>query len=360
MSAPKPQEKMLGQLVENALDFLEVSISELREKPKYSVIHFHAAIELFLKARLLEEHWTLVVSPKKDPNWQDFLSGNFVSVTMEESVGRLDKVVQSGLLDKQIKTFRSVAKHRNRMVHFFHEAESEEAEKRVIRAIVREQLTAWYYLHDLLLKQWVDVFNEWVPQISAIDRKLRKNHEFLRIIFDEIKSQIEADKNDGFLFMECPSCAFEADRHQNLIDSVYQAECLVCGLSEPCVRTLCSECEGEGAVVLFHGTPKATCSSCGESYNGSKLHEIFIDETESFLAAKDGGGYPFPLNCGECDGYKTVVEVSEGEYLCTECFSVSEYFGVCEWCNEESTALSDDTYWNGCGFCDGRSGWDRD
>lgn len=360
MRKSKEQKKLLVQLVQNALDFLETSISELRGKPKYSVIHFHAAIELILKARLLEEHWTLVVSPKKEADWQDFVSGSFVSVSMEEATKRLDKVVQSGLNDKQIKAFRKITKHRNRMVHFFHEVESKEAGENRLQAIVKEQLTAWYFLHDLLLKQWDTVFSKWNQQISAIDKKLREHHEFLRAIFNDLKIKIEADEKEGYEFLECPSCGFNSDRHISTTDEAYNSECLVCGLSELCIRTSCSECEDGESAVLFRGAPEAECRECGEKYDSSKILEIFIDETEAYLAVKDGGDYPFPVNCGECCGYETVVEISEGEYLCTQCFLVSQEFGSCGWCNDESTGLSDDTFWSGCEFCEGRSGWDTD
>ncbi|HIP71183.1 MAG TPA: hypothetical protein EYH05_07285, partial [Anaerolineae bacterium] len=56
---------LLERLVENAMDFLSQSIEEFDGSPKYSVIHFHAAVELFLKARLMAEHWSLVVSKRK-------------------------------------------------------------------------------------------------------------------------------------------------------------------------------------------------------------------------------------------------------------------------------------------------------
>ena len=204
---------MFGHLVSNALDFLTQSISEIEQKPKYSVIHFHAAIELFLKARLVAEHWSLVVSPKKEADWKDFISGKFVSVTLEEAAKRLDKVVQSGLSEKQLKSFRAVTKHRNKMVHFYHDAETTEAGEQRIRSIVKEQLTAWYFLHDLLTSQWVKIFGEWKDQIAILDTKVRKHHEFLKVVFDMLKPQIVADKKDGYEFKECLSCGFESDKH---------------------------------------------------------------------------------------------------------------------------------------------------
>lgn len=358
MSKSQIPQEMFQHVVNNALDFLRQSIIELEEKPKYSVIHFHAAIELILKARLMAEHWSLVVSPKKQADWQEFTQGKFASVTLEEAAARLEKVAQSGLGDKQLKSFRAVAKHRNLMVHFYHKAETENAGIQRLQAIVKEQLSAWYFLHDLLLGQWKETFNGWENHISEIDAQLREHHEFLKVIFDELKPAIKELVAEGFVFRLCPSCGFESDRHSGEKEWLYESECLVCGLSEQCLLIECSECdEGE---VLYRGEPEAECSHCGYLHDGSDLLEIFIDEEEAHVAIKDGGEYPFPLNCGECMGYETVVETADSQYLCTQCFTVADSYGVCGWCNDESTNLSDDTYWSGCEFCDGRSGWDKD
>ncbi|CAH0525450.1 hypothetical protein [Vibrio hippocampi] len=358
MSKSKIPQEMFQHVVNNALDFLEQSIDELQQKPKYSVIHFHAAIELVLKARLMSEHWSLVVSPKKQADWQEFTQGKFVSVTLEEAATRLEKVAQSGLGDKQLKSFRAVTKHRNQMVHFYHAAETEQAGIQRIQAIVKEQLSAWYFLHDLMLGQWKETFNDWEQEISEIDAKLREHHEFLKVVFEALKPKIKEQVSEGYVFHTCPSCGFESDRHPDERDSLYESKCLVCGLNEQCILIECTECE-EGE-ALYRGIAEAECSSCGHHHDGSQLLEKFVDDGAAYMAVKDGGDYPFPLNCGECMGYETVVEVADAQYLCTECFAVSDTYGVCGWCSDESTNLSEDSYWRGCEFCDGRAGWDKD
>jgi HEPN domain-containing protein len=52
----KKNQKLLMHVIENAFDFLETAIEEFNEKPKYSILHFSTAVELFLKARLIHEH----------------------------------------------------------------------------------------------------------------------------------------------------------------------------------------------------------------------------------------------------------------------------------------------------------------
>jgi hypothetical protein len=74
-------------LIKNALDFLKHAIDDFSTHPKHSVINFYTAVELFLKARLLEEHWSLIVV--KDPDRRKFEAGDFISVTFEEACNRL-------------------------------------------------------------------------------------------------------------------------------------------------------------------------------------------------------------------------------------------------------------------------------
>jgi len=88
----------MRDLVANAVDFLTLATEEFKERPKHSIIAFHSAVELFLKARLMEEHWSLVVS--KTPDLASFERGDFVSVTFEEACQRLAKIVGSAIPER--------------------------------------------------------------------------------------------------------------------------------------------------------------------------------------------------------------------------------------------------------------------
>lgn len=194
------KEDMLERLVENGFDFLNKAIDDLQEHPKFSVIHFHAAVELFLKARLMEEHWSLVISQRQDPDWNKFISGNFQSVSLDGAADRLEKVVRSGLTKSELKSFREITKHRNKVVHFFHEAHSSEENSEQVRDIVKQQLTAWYFLHHILTTRWKDVFSRWSEPLLKVDKKLRSLHTFLQVVYDQIKPEIENRKKKGKYF----------------------------------------------------------------------------------------------------------------------------------------------------------------
>ncbi|EKU57192.1 hypothetical protein ACINWC323_0111 [Acinetobacter sp. WC-323] len=347
-----------NRLVENAFDFLQQSIAELENRPKFSVIHFHASIELFLKARLMDEHWSLVIAYNKEPDWNKFQNGDFVSVNLDEASKKLSKVVQSGLSDKALAAFHNITRHRNQMVHFYHEADTLEKRKQEIQKVVKEQLRAWYFLNDLLSKQWKDTFNDYSKKIYEISFKLKKQHLFLQVKYEEIKPRIVDLTADGYKFDICPSCDFESNKHSNVINETYESECLVCDLRQFCLIIKCDKCfEGD---VLFQGEPHAKCNKCKYSFDGDELKEKFIDDSAAYIAIKDGIGDYFPINCGTCSGYGTVVEINENDLLCVECFDVSRSYGTCEWCNEQSTNLREDSYLTGCEFCEGRMGWERD
>lgn len=54
-----------NELIKNAFDFLNRSIDVLEDHPKYSIIFFATSLELFIKAKLAEEHWTLIIENPK-------------------------------------------------------------------------------------------------------------------------------------------------------------------------------------------------------------------------------------------------------------------------------------------------------
>lgn len=351
------KEEMLERLVENGFDFLHKAVDELEKYPKFSVINFHTAVELFLKARLIEEHWSLVISQRQTPDWNKFITGNFQSVSLDGAVDRLEKVVRSGLTKSEILSFREITKHRNKVVHFFHEAHSDEENKEQLRGIVKQQLTAWYFLHNLLTTRWEDVFKKWSGTLSDIDKKLRSLHTFLQVIFDQISPDINKRKKAGETFQRCPSCGFNSQHHETKHKVIYDANCLVCGLSEKVLKIKCPSC---GHEVTFINEGFGKCNNCGENFEPDDLVDELIDEGASYIAAKEGDDSWDLGNCSDCDGYHTVVRTEDDSYICTSCFLILDSLQSCGWCNELNTGDMEHSSWAGCNHCDGRADWEKD
>ena len=74
--------EIVTTLLDNAFDYLEKSAKEFDSDPKYSVINFFSSVELFLKARLACEHWSLIVAD--EIVLSKFLDGDSKTLYYEE------------------------------------------------------------------------------------------------------------------------------------------------------------------------------------------------------------------------------------------------------------------------------------
>jgi hypothetical protein len=107
------------RISESAFDFLKKSVDEIKEHPKYSIIHFGNAVELLLKARLMHEHWSLVVDRVSDADLERFLSGSCKTVGPVEAMKRLGGICGQNIPKDAAVQFEKIAVNRNRMTHFF-------------------------------------------------------------------------------------------------------------------------------------------------------------------------------------------------------------------------------------------------
>ena len=348
------QQELMERLVDNALDFLTRAIDEFQDSPKYSVIHFSAAVEQFLKARLMAEHWSLVVSDRQPADWDKFTSGNFQSVTLAEAASKLDKVVRSGLSADALAAFSTVANHRNRAIHFFHSAHTDKEAQSELRRIAKEQLVAWFHLHRLLQNRWSDTFGPWLENIDSIEEKLRSYRDFLSMVFDEVTPELQRYRDAGALVEACAACSFESMVFANELNVIDTATCLVCGHAFRCITIECPSCEEQ---VRFEGEGFATCEHCNTSFEPEHIADAIEDEGAAYEAAKEGDAVRG--NCGDCDGYHSVVRVPSGQWVATCCLVEHERLETCEWCNEPNTGDMEMSYHSGCNMCDGHAGWTK-
>jgi hypothetical protein len=347
--------QMLDRLVENALDFLERSLADFDKAPKYSVIHFYAAVELFLKARLLAEHWSLVVAKRQEPDLRKFETGDFQSATLDEAADKLDKVLQSPLLPAELSQFRNLAKHRNRMVHFFHEAATAKAQDDLKQQIAKEQLKAWFYLNRMLLERWGDVFGKWRKKLAKVTESLKQHHEYLQVIYDHIKPELDEKIAAGSTIEHCPLCGFLSADTEEILGDFKHRSCLVCEFEADCLTVHCPDC---GHTVVFVGDGFSQCSECGRKLAPRDLVKLL---TTDQAGTKDYFETGLPANCSECDSYQSVVEHG-GKLLCACCFQIYEHNEInqCQWCDSLNAGDMEDSYWAGCGFCDGYAGHMKD
>jgi hypothetical protein len=342
------EDELKERVVKNAIDFLEHAIDDFPSNLKYSIINFCTAVELFLKARLLCEHWSLVVS--KDPDRKKFESGDFHSVTFEEACARLQKIVQSEVPENARRNFNAIRIHRNKMVHFFHNSDQSDES---ISEIAKEQLLAWYNLNRLLTRQWNPLFSEFDENFYKFEAKLAKHRDYLIAKFEDLKPIIDNLRAKGIAFQICHSCKFEAAEIKMVLGDLFASKCLLCNYHVTWLNYECSNCENRS--ILDDGS-HFVCEHCGheeEEESIAKQFNQFVTTKDNYFEAK------VPANCSECEGYHTVIEY-EGHYLCVRCFAVDNDLNLCNWCSEFNNGDMEDSYLLGCSVCEGHAGHHRD
>jgi len=346
-AASPPSPDHLAEIVANAIDFLTLATEEFGDRPKHSVIAFYTAVELMLKARLIEEHWSLVVG--KDADMNKFKSGDFVSVPFDEACRRLQQIVGSPVPEQTRKSFDEVRKHRNKLVHFYQDLSTAEAREQV--AI--EQLRAWHGLLGLVRVQWADVFSKHGKTFEELDKKFAKHREYLRTRFESLVDEIKKLKQDNAKICECSSCGFEAAKVEALVGELFESTCLVCKMKSRWIEVECTSCQ---KTMRFEGDDGITCPHCDTRYSQEELADLIDDDPATPDNYFDQNT---PGNCSWCDGYHTVVSYRE-KFVCSSCLHLSDYLGTCGWCNEGNNGDMEDSSWRGCSHCDGRGGWDAD
>ncbi|MGA3143781.1 MAG: hypothetical protein ABSF10_12295 [Verrucomicrobiota bacterium] len=341
---PEPGAALFDSLVRNAIDFLQKSVQELEKHPKYSVIHFYMALELFLKARLLREHWALVVSKVEKASLQAFQSGDFNSVTIDECLQRLANIANESLLTHEHDCFRTIRDHRNKLVHFFHPDYQPPIDKNILAQIVSEQCKAWFYLHRLLTSKWEIHFANYHKQIAGLQKLIRHNQHFLMSKFNALAPEIEADKKKGISFVTCHVCGYESARIEKLHDPLFERSCLVCDWRSYFLKIPCPQC---GKPVTVESEGGGECEECETTidldYLLEKLGPYQHPKEESSIA-----------RCSECENFEpSVIPFGEHEYLCLNCLTLHDEVGQCGWCGELITGDTSETSIWGCFWCPG-------
>jgi len=293
---------IFDSLTRNAFDFLERGIAEFDQTPKYSVIHFCAAVEMLLKARLMKEHWSLIVSKPEQANLTEFMAGNFKSATLEDCRTRIRNVAGEVIGDDAYNSFRAMANHRNKMVHFFHNGlENDEKAK---EQIVAEQCLAWLHLHRLL-SRWNTYFHDFRNEITRADSVMLRHRTYLSAKFNALKHDLDTARAVGNAPEECPACGYQA-LNTRTGDRYISDQCRVCGYESP-------------------------------------SHKAIQQGEEQFVA-----------NCANCDGIESVIEAGFG-YKCTECDEIFTEVETCGYCNANWVGV-DESFGDaatGCDHCGG-------
>jgi hypothetical protein len=346
----KSSTSTFDELVLNAIDFAKRSVTELCRSPKYSMIHFAAAVELFLKARLLREHWSLVIARPEAASLVSFRAGDFQSVSLDEAIKRLRNVANEPISDAAQKAFRAVRYHRNRLVHFFHPVLGSKSTAPKLEEVVSDQYKAWHFLNELVTGAWQSHFRRHARRLQRLNKTMVRLREFLKAKYEALIPEIAAMTTNGAIFETCFFCRFPAAKVEPAGDPLFVGRCLVCGSRRDSLHVPCPECD---ETIVVEDLGEGTCENCGEDIDVRYLLEEYGPET-------DPKEDPETAYCSNCERTDTQTVIPRGDgYLCLSCLEEANSVGLCGYCSERVTNIdSVDSYVFGCMFCEGAAGND--
>jgi hypothetical protein len=344
--------EMFDSLVRNAIDFLEHSAFELEEKPKYSVINFCTAVELFLKARLMLEHWNLIYEDPKIANFTQFLQGNFKSVGMIDAIGRLKKVVDLEITEDEEKCFDKIREHRNQLIHFFNKAYINKPDAKIVESVVAEECKGWFYLYQLLTKKWKNEFLDHISEIERLNKLMLGRRKYLQAKFSALSSDIKKYKKKGIKFSICQACGYEPGKQSVIAEPLISTDCLVCETQLRQIIISCPNCKNS---IDIDDLGEGYCENCEASID----MEYLLEKYAKFVHLGKGEfkeNRAYCSDCEYCEQQQQSVVLLENIWVCLSCLEIHQEIGHCGYCNNFIAGDLEDSFLSGCFMCDGQMG----
>jgi ribosomal protein S27E len=233
-------------------------------------------VEIFFKARLMKEHWSLVVTRPENANMAVFKAGESKSVGLDDAINRLKNIAGESFSDDAKNTFESLRKHRNRLVHFFHKDYIETSvDQAVIANVVSEQCRAWLHLHRLLTSQWQRYFGNFTQQLEELNTLMLAHREFLTEKFKSLKTELQESIQMNAKIVTCSSCGYHAAKQIEGGTVLLENECLVCGYRGRYLPIPCPHCKKE---QIYTGDRTMDCPDCGQAISVDDIVEKYAYE----------------------------------------------------------------------------------
>jgi len=296
----KDSGQMKLDLLENGLDFIETAIQNLsrgnNKDLKYGILHLSAGVDLVLKYRLSQEHWSLLFADTDKASKEKLNSGDFSTVDSKKCLDRLTKICGIQFSDEDLNQLRHLRERRNRLEHFGISDSSQALKVSTIKVLN-------FILN--FINQHMDyrsLNRSEKSHMDAIRESLRDFEDFVAKRLIIIKPEIEKHKKFTAVTF-CPTC--------------YQP-----------------------ALVIDSG---AKCLFCGASGEGEEIAGEFVSNILgiSQYITVEGGEYPL-YDCSEC-GHESLVRTDNGEelpgWICFTCgtqWSEDEKV-FCETCGQPYT-----------------------
>ena len=347
----RTKEELFDALVHNALGFVNTSIDHLQNKPKNAIVDLYTAIELFLKARLMKEHWTLMLSKPETGDLQNLAVGDFLSVYLDDALKRIQSILGEKIDKDASENFKALGEHRNQIVHFAHSGMDNSSKTQA--GVIVEAWASWHYLHALLTGPWEGIFQPYAAELQVLNQRMMRQGEFIKARFEILKPQIEIQTMKGNKIVPCGHClmpaAIEGETHAWGTDYA----CMVCGVDDTalaeCNEELpCPEC---GIPFKFFQQGNSTCPNCSHEITT----DILIDLCTKHFPEGDGwceDGQVHIASCHNCQHAQPSVFFIDGMWSCVSCFDRGWGAVACSRCDEFVTGEMERIKYFACHKCE--------
>lgn len=347
----RTKEELFDALVKNALGFVNSSIDHLKKKPKNAIVDLYTAIELFLKARLMSEHWTLMLAKPETGDLQSLAVGDFLSVYLDDALKRIPAIIGETIEKDACNNFKALGEHRNQIVHFAHSGMDDLGATQA--GVIVEVWASWHYLHALLTGEWKKVFEPYAAELHVLSQRMMHQADFIRARFEILKPQIDILGKKGKTFTACGHCKMPAAIVGTSHSWGTDYECMVCGVDDTTVvpsdaELPCPEC---AEPFKFCQAGVDVCPGCGFEITT----DILIDLCSKSFPEGDSwceGDGPHIASCHKCKHPQPSVFFIEGMWSCVCCFDRGWGAITCERCGEYVTGDMERIQYFACHKCE--------
>lgn len=228
--------------VRNGMDYLLSAVTHLTEgkQPpndrdlKYAVLHLHAATEVLLKARLVREHWSLVISDVRKATEKKFHEGDFSSVTLEATIERLRDIVGLDIGQANRTAIANLTRTRNAFTHYGHTAAAYAVETQI--TLVLSFLLDFIPTHLYDPRSTSQFGVEYMDTMGRIRERLGRVESLVKARMCNVNAMLKGMADRTVL---CPHCRQYAvaipEEKDHAEDQVLEAElrCLFCTAQWP-------------------------------------------------------------------------------------------------------------------------------
>ncbi|EME01851.1 hypothetical protein B381_01584 [Stutzerimonas stutzeri NF13] len=347
----RTKEELFDALVRNALGFVNTSIDHLQQKPKNAIVDLYTAIELFLKARLMKEHWTLMLAKPETGDLQNLAVGDFLSVYLDDALKRIQSILGEKIDQDASDNFKALGEHRNQIVHFAHSGMDNPSKTQA--GVIVETWASWHYLHALLTGPWEAVFQPYSMELQVLNQRMMRQGDFIKARFEILKPQIEIQEKKGNKIVPCGHCHMSAAIVGETHPWGTDYTCMVCGVDDTAVEECKAElhCPGCNAPFKFFEKGLHACPACGHQITTDILIDLC---TKQFPEGDDWceEGHVHIASCHKCQHPQPSVFFIEGMWSCVSCFDRGWGAVACERCGEFVTGDMERIKYFACHKCE--------